>query len=241
MKRILLILLLVLFGAFTALSQNADKHCAALLDVFSDPETIYKGEEGFYTARTDLNLIKRTVRYDWTVKGGKILEGQNTASIKILRESNSLAVALKVRVEPDDCVMEIAVGHEIDVFDDPRVVDEYGDLSPPEEKESLDKFFGELTKNPNDQGYIFVADDKSMKRRLRFLLEYIDAKKIDRSRVSFLLGADYDLKAGRGYNIKTVLLLVPPGASSPKCNDCLDVRADDAVKLEEIFKLQLKN
>jgi hypothetical protein len=233
MKRIALMLCLILWGALAGLSQTVDKTCAASFELLSDPQFLPDtGEEGVFTAKTDWNLEKRTVSYIWTVTGGKIIEGQNTASIRIFRESDTLTVAVKLRIEPDNCVLEETVGSFIDrVY--PILVNQYGTIPPSEEKANLDAFFEKLKKDPNAQGYIFVTDDKNLKRRLKFLLGYIDLKKIKRSYINFLIG--------RNYEFQTALWLVPAGATYPECKDCLDIRADDTKRLQNIYQLKLKS
>jgi hypothetical protein len=231
MNRDVFILILFLFCHFDVSSQETVDPCTSRIEISSDPQFVDTGEVGVYTAEFAGDMQNRTARYEWSARGGKIIAGQGTSGVKLLRQSDSLNVSVEIRIGPENCVKSGTIGSIVDGFY-PEIINRYGYISPIKERAGLDDFFKRLAAEPNHLGVIFVTDDKGLKPRLRFLIAHIESRKFDRSRIVFLIGRD-DLH-------KTALHLVASGASIPDCRDCIEIKADDTKKLQEIFRLKPK-
>jgi hypothetical protein len=227
-----LILFLVLFCNFSVLSQEPSNSCAAEIEIQSGTGFVVDtGKEGIYIAQLRTSLENRTVTYKWSVNGGKILDGQDTNRIKLLRENDLLYLFVEARISPDGCVIQTTYGHNIDRTT-PILIKEYDYIEPDEEKGFLDGFFSRLMVTPDSRGTIYLRDDKNLKLRLKFLLNYMQQKKIDSRRITFLIGRDRDSK--------TYLYLLTPTSNKPYCRECTEVEASDTKALQEIFRLKLK-
>jgi hypothetical protein len=232
MRHNVLILFLILFCNFNALSQETPNACAAALEIRSSTGFVVDtGKEGFFTAQFRPNLENRAVIYKWSVTGGKILDGQNTSRIKLLRENDLLYLFLEARISPDGCVIRTTYAHNINRTT-PILVKEYDQLEPDKEKTFLAGFFLRLMETPDSQGTIYVRDDKDLKLRLKFLLNFIKEIKFDSRRITFLIGRDRDSK--------TMLYLLTPTRDKPNCRECTEIQASDTKTLQKIFRLELK-
>ncbi len=75
----------------------------------------------------------------------------------------------------------------------------------------LDAFFADLSNNPNSQGYIILyGSDRDMNTREKLVINHINFRNFDRSRITIVRGGMHD--SGGVY---TKLYRVPPGADNP--------------------------
>lgn len=223
MKQVIFTGFLIYAFCFAVLAQNNEKDCPSI-QLLSN---FYSDKIEVYTAEISKEIEKYDVKYKWSVKGGKIINGENTRSIIFLREANEYSINLDIEGLPKNCSDSI---YESGVHDSPNsiLVDEFEKLPQSEEKARMDKFFSELQNNPLSNGLIVIANDQNVVNELELLNSYIQERKFDKARISFLITND----------IKelTRMLIIPKGAENPFFKDSLIIKAEDFDQLKNLFR-----
>ncbi len=195
-------------------------------------EVTQPGESVLYNAKIGKEAVKYNIEYIWTVKNGKIIEGQGTNSLRILpdvrgSEINS-TVTLEIKGLLKQCTNTISESLVIFIYRISFQVGEYGKVQSGEEKSRIDNFFIELQNDPTAEGIIKVQDDKDLMRHLTFLSFYTRLRNYDKTRISFFIASTNEQQ--------TQLWIIPAGAEMLKCDDCLIIKMEDFEKLRNLFK-----
>jgi hypothetical protein len=122
-----------------------------------------------------------TYTFKWTVSAGTIMSGQDTSSITVDTTGlvgGAMTATVDVGGLPEPCVRSASCSLQLAylcIF--PRKVDEYGNLSPSDERARLDNFAVELKNDPESVGYIVsyagrraVANEARAERARSYLI-----------------------------------------------------------------------
>jgi hypothetical protein len=214
MKNILTALTLILAFAFIVSAQvNPDSSCPTV-DVRGGGVP-RPNETSYFTVDVDKKGKELKIEYVWTVRGGKIIEGQGTQTIavKVLEEHN-LSAEIEIKGFPEGCpntaseMMEWLAGPEAVKIGD------FSNFNTPAEKALLEKLKNELPRCGTSQIYVIdkssenISEEKMRQRarkisRLLTTRLNIEAQRITITRWNF---------SARDY---TEIWLVPPGANIP--------------------------
>ncbi len=186
------------------------------------PTLDVSGPAGVSTAGDNLTFTANvsggtgeTPTYNWTVSNGTITEGQGTPVIRVATTSEMAGMTVTATVEIggicEDCTdrTKSATAQLADIIE-PRRVDEFGVLKDDDVKARIDNLYIELNNSPSAQGYIInYGTDREIARREKQIRDAIAFRNYDASRITFVRGAN------EGSGIRTVLWLVPAGATPP--------------------------
>jgi hypothetical protein len=154
--------------------------------------------------------------YNWTVSAGNIESGQGTPSI-IVRVPTEGTTNITATVElggfDPACTCQRTYSETAGVSPPPSIVevDQFGPASNDDVKARVDNFYIQLNNNPNAQGYIInYGTPAEIRRRRAQIMNAINFRKYDASRVTFVDGPD------NGTGVNTKFFIVPPGANPPQ-------------------------
>jgi len=123
----------------------------------TDQTRIYKA----YVQNGDASV---TPKFNWTVWGGKITNGQGTAEISVEADGDkSITVTVEVTGYAANCQKNASYTSIVHRLPS-RKFDEYRDLKFNEEKLRLDQFAIQLHNEPGSKGYIIVYDAKDVRK-----------------------------------------------------------------------------
>lgn len=158
-KFIAIVALLFALPKETYVAARAPDRCPQVT-VNCPPEGVPTGVPITFTADISGGDAAVTYTYRWTVSAGTITDGQGTSSITV--DTTGIGVQpVEAEVEiggfpgPCDnkasCAAQLALGCGL-----PRKIDEYGDLSPGDERARLDNFAVEVKADPNTTAYVIA-------------------------------------------------------------------------------------
>jgi len=237
MKQIIFTAILIFAFCFAAYAQTNENSCP-IIDVISPAGVVEPTEPVSFIAEVGKETEKFNIEYIWTVKGGKILEGQGTKSIKALMDEcgDTLTATLEIKGLPQTCPFTAsetyAISHNCELMRS-IPIDGYGKLTVAEEETKMDNFITKLQKEITAEGVIELPNDKNLIRHLKWLNNYLITKKADKTRISYAI-SDSDKR-------ETWLWLVSPVDKLPNCYNCLIIKAEDSKELNKIFKSKSKN
>lgn len=220
---------------FAAFAQANENFCPKITIVLSD-EFLVPGKIATFTAKVDKEAGESDVKYVWTVSRGEILKGQGSSQIELLTaeqdQGTNVTVSLTLSGLSKDCAA--TVSEVVSVIDIPEghPVDEFGKITSGEKKARMDNYFIGLQNDPTAEGIIMLQNDNDLMPLLKFLSNYIKFRNFDKTRITFAI-TDKNKQ-------QTQLWVVPAGAEDPKCEDCLNIKAEDFDKLEKLFQLKPK-
>ena len=116
MKQIIFTAILILAFCFAAFAQTNENLCPNLTITSLD----YPNNLQIFTVEAGKEIEKYSVKYKWTVKGGKTIAGKDTKTVVFSREGDEYSVAVEVEGLPKDCE-RIAV--DSGVFDPPQATE----------------------------------------------------------------------------------------------------------------------
>jgi len=183
-----------------------------------------------FSAGFDRQIENNNFKYKWIIKGGKILAGEETKTVAVLREyPGEGTVSVDIDGLAKNCNSRISKEFFIPYFDPPTSmqVDEYDKTTESEEKERIDSFFVALDNDPTAQGIIKIRLHEKLTLRLKFLSDYMNRKGYSK-RISFFV-SDQQARLNEFW-------IVPNGADSPDCKDCITIKAEDFEKLVKLFQ-----
>jgi hypothetical protein len=193
--------------------------CVSSKYCFEDP---YEFRADVSGASSDLKLS-----FEWTVVGGRIINGQGTPQITVVGDRtrrmvshegrwveemvlDPITAVVKLTGGPAECAMKLTAS--ISFLNERNVppisiVDEFGRLSFQPVKPRLDNFAMLLRNHPLATGYIVSEGEWPLEKRAMVYL--VETKQIDAARLHYV-----QRNKTKDLNIK--LFLVPPGATPPK-------------------------
>ncbi|MFN2513153.1 MAG: hypothetical protein ABR568_17235 [Pyrinomonadaceae bacterium] len=98
-----------------------------------------------------------TPNYNWTVSGGRIIEGQGTASIRVDTTGlagQTLRATLSMSGYPLDCSATCSISFPVPLTC--KKFDEFGQLARNDEKARLDNYAIEMQNDPSSTAYVVV-------------------------------------------------------------------------------------
>ena len=180
MKRLIFTTILISFICFAAFGQ-ASKNVCPEITVSIRNEMAGANEIVFVFAEIGAEVYQYDVTYQWTTANSKILAGQGTKAISVLRNSGDTeTVTLEVIGLPKECINSNS--ESIPAIDPPEAVliDEFEEIKQGDKKARLDVFLNELQNNPQDKGLIVVSQNKGTMSQLKFYDYYLTAKNLIR-------------------------------------------------------------
>jgi hypothetical protein len=196
------------FGQYVDVSYDLTVECSEMV--------VVPGGTTHFTAKFAGAGKIKIEAYNWTVSAGEIVSGQGTPSIEVAvprAEIGSLTATVdlmpKEAVFPGQKLNESCTVSLMQM-PKPELVDSSGPKYNCErDLYQFDSLNTRLNNDPNYQAYIVVYSDTvaGVKRRRETVTRYINSRKIDNTRLTFLEGAADEAK--------TEIWLVPPGADPP--------------------------
>lgn len=121
------------------------------------PERVDAGQPVTFTSTLTGDLSTVTPVYNWTVTGGRIIEGQGTSSIRVATEGlegQTLTARLEVGGYELECAASCPI--QVPIAQTCRRFDEFSNISRNNEKARLDNFAIELQNDPTATGYVII-------------------------------------------------------------------------------------
>lgn len=205
-------LFLSVFVHHATLAQASDTHACPVISI-TGPESSTDNRQK-YRVNIEGGDQSVTPAFKWTSSAGKITDGQGTRAMLLdTQGANYMTVTVEVGGYLASC-KTIASSSWIVERVASRKVDEYGNLSFPDERARLDQFAEELQNEPTAQGYILVyagrhsprVEPKRAGERARNYL--VRERGITASRIVAVDG-------GRKQERMVELFIVPAGAAPP--------------------------
>jgi hypothetical protein len=223
MKQIISTAILVSAFCFAAFAQANENLCPNLTITSLD----YPNNLQIFTVEAGKEIEKYSVKYKWTVKGGKTIAGKDTKTIVFLREGNEYSVVTEVEGLPKDCER---IAAENGVFDPPHATEihEFGEIPTGELRARLDNFLSTLQNDPTTEGLVIISSPQNPVNKLRLYDNHFKFRNFDQTRISFMLINESPQK--------TRLFIIPAGASRPTFENSLIIKAEEFDKLYNLFR-----
>ena len=195
MKNLCAALILIFdFCAVSFAQTNQSVPCPEI-SVTRPATVISPGEPITFTANiTSDNSLK----YEWTITAGTIVEGQNSSAIKVATtpEMTNSDVTATVKIEglPDTCVKTAFETASIVGCQLPITWDDYGKIPFKEERERLAAVAANLVNQPETSAlFIIHFPEKENPQAIKKYIEKISnvltqVHKVPKERISFLIG-----------------------------------------------------
>jgi hypothetical protein len=234
MKQTIFTAILFIAFCFTAFAQTNENSCPTITISYSE---IFTSDYQILIFSADFNtqVENSDIKYIWTINGGKILAGEETKTVAILRKYNYMGNAeLEIKGLPENCNKSFSQKFPMVIIDPVYAMkfDEYEKVTQDEEKERIYAFFVGLLNDPNAEGIIKLQRNEKLKSRIKFFNNYITLKGLN-NRISFMISEQQE-------NLNE-FWIVPSGADLPDCKDCITIKAEDFDKLEKIFQPKSKS
>ena len=150
LKQIIFTTILLLSFCFAAFAQVEGKvpQCPTI-NVIGLAEIIEPSKPITFTSKFSENFENTDIEYNWTVEGGKIIEGQGTKSIKALMDEcgRTMTATLSVKGLPPACYDSasetFSISHNCQLMKS-ILIDGYEKTTDEEEKIKIDNFLLKL-------------------------------------------------------------------------------------------------
>ena len=213
-----LILLFAFFGAGVAQAETK-LECPAV-SIVSPSGIVAPGEIAIFIAAVDSKGLTISPQFRWSVRGGRILDGQETATIRLRRGDTDRTTAdVVVGGLPVGCTNLFSETYSCACHDPgPVKLDQFSVHNKGEVDGRLKEISRILEENPNDQGYLFfsypdkVTSKEMAAKESRFTSRILQAKNIDVLRLT-------KVRMRGGFELVQIWR-VPPGAENPLCYEC---------------------
>lgn len=216
MKNLFFASILVLIFCYAALAQTSAVLPCPKISLESNTTT--PNEENFivYTVSMSSEANQYNIRYNWTVRFGSIVSGNETSSVKVKVDENSLYINVQITGLPAQCSNTAS---ESFVIDPPYPIqfDEFSISTTRINKASLNSLAAELQNNPGANVYIFEnfrsnVSQKLIKQKIQKTIAYLsETNGINKDRITILY------KRKRENLTKIFIVLV--GATPPHFDD----------------------
>ncbi|MEZ5427822.1 MAG: hypothetical protein R2747_16250 [Pyrinomonadaceae bacterium] len=198
------------------LRNEEKKSPCRVINVAGPTEIVTAGKEQIFTA-TLIGEEKYQFEYNWTVEGGKIIEGQGTTVIKVVQPPElagaNLVAIVTTKSFPAGCDL---IGSETALICDcvdPLQIDEVSGSLADVKKENLDNLAKYLAEDPSARGVLIwefskPVFERNFKPEERRITEYLTKEKnIPKERII--------IKAFRSDNNVVRFWYLSPGAKIP--------------------------
>jgi len=222
MKSIFIFTILVLSFCVGTFAQTNETSPCPTISVMG-PAGIPSSDEAIvFTVSLSKEADKFNPKYNWTISGGEIIEGQGTQVISVSAPKFFTGESLRATVElanlPKECgtvtasetaFMAICYSH--------RQVDEFSMPASRIDKARLENLVVELENNPSANGYIIEkfakkTSEKVVREKIQKITEYlVKERQIEKERIVILTAMSNE-------NL-TQYFIVPPGASPPEIKE----------------------
>jgi hypothetical protein len=217
--------ILVLMFCVVSFAQSNETAPCPSISVTGPPGIPAPDEPVIFTVEIGKEAEKFNTILKWNVNNGETIEGQGTNQIKVLWKDmcgTNLTATVEVIGLPKDCQTTASETAAISCcFTQSIIVDEFTISVNQIDKDRLDNLAQESGKNQDAQIYIIErfeknTSPKSIERKNQKIVDYLKTQGIERDRITLLNAFDEE-------NL-TKFILVPAGASSPTCEDCISVK-----------------
>lgn len=210
MKRVIFTAILI-FTFCIAIFAQVNKNFCSVISITSPPDITLPF---IFEAKVSKEVENFKVKYIWTAKGGSILEGQNTKTVKIIpKQCNNIKAIFTVEGLPENClktVFEVAaisdecfIEDEISSFpthlptkaDEIVKFEEFRNLKAKNEKLRFDNLFRKIKEDHSLKTLIVLKFDNNSSRKkkikkLQSITKHLDVKKVDKIRFNFVIFND---------------------------------------------------
>jgi len=219
MKRSFFLALLLLIGAVPTFAQTDNRFCPKIR-VIGPSGITNPGEKMTFAA--SVSGAMSSLRYEWTVSQGEIVEGQGTAAITVSGVSGSEAgtnveAMVKIGPIPSGCSDSASESAPVAAILPYCSLVEWGKLKPNDERAQYDNVFTELANNPTHKAFILLTVGQrerldSSNSRIKFAVKHAKFRKVDLGRLIFGLVLSDEQR--------TTIWRLPPGGKPP-CEECM--------------------
>lgn len=233
MKHILKLAFFILIFCSSIFSQEQSVNCRKFELTYSEitdsPNTVIKFE---VTPKIELNSDRN--KYIWSVRNGKIINGQGKSEILVLNDSkNRSEIDITVDVQIKDlslrCKSELSSQYYVCRLPPTAIkFDSYETTTQQEEAERLKVLNQTLLNDPLSRAVIILKDNKNLPNNLARLDSILTKEKYAKSQISFNITDDTYLP--------TEIWIVPFGADFDECKNCLNIEAVNIESLKKIFQ-----
>jgi hypothetical protein len=225
MKRLVLICIFLLIAVAWCVAQT-DKPACPKIRVIGPHGISNPGDTITFVA--DVSGNESSIKYEWTVDQGTIVEGQGTPAIFVTSRKGDTNIKATVRIDgiPSFCENSASEMASIARLPEWCAMDSWEILKPNHERDRLDSFFLSLQDNPTNSGLILlVVTDKEKldptNHRIKFFINHAKFRKFDLRRLVFSLES-----SGSSGVRSTAVYRFPPGAEPP-CDNCVLIYGRD--------------
>ncbi|MGI8787462.1 MAG: hypothetical protein ACR2HG_06865 [Pyrinomonadaceae bacterium] len=222
MRSVFISFILVLISCAATLAQTNQFSPCPKIDITESVENFDSDGTVTYTADVSSEIDKYFVEYKWTVKDGKIVEGQGSKIIKV-KQSSPFGITAFLEIEglPKNCSNTASYTLICRLPPEARKTDEFSISASRIAKERLDELIKDLQNDPNALAQIierfsFQTSQKIIEQKNRKIIDYLKTKGIERNQFK-LLNASSDKNL-------TEFFIAPVGASPPTCSECIIVQ-----------------
>lgn len=222
MKRLFFICIFLLIAVAPCVAQTEKPACPKIRVI--GPRGISNPGDTI-TFVADVSGNESSLKYEWTVDQGTIIEGQGTPAIFVTSRKGDTNIKATVRIDgiPSGC--ENSAVEMAGIAQPPPLcsLDSWSILKPNEERARLDSFFIELQNDPTQNGLILLVVVNKEKldptnSRIKFVVKHAKFRKFDVNRLIFSL----ELSDRRS----TTLWRIPPEVEVP-CDNCMIINGRD--------------
>ena len=183
---------------------------------------VQAGKPVAFTGDVSYEAKNYNPKYEWSIAGGRIVDGQGTLSITVVQPNtgDNLTATLAVKGLPEDCPNTSSATAPVCDCVAPTEVAEFSRDSVEIDLLQMQDVKKNAGENPNSQLYVMEVfkegtPQDEIDARIQRLENYLtQAMSIDKDRLKIVKGlANQNL---------TRIFLVPPGAEEPICDECTD-------------------
>lgn len=219
MKSFLFILILIFAFCVAAFAQTDKIPLCPSISV-TGPAGVPKPDEPIvFTEILSKEADKFNLQYNWTVVGGKIIEGQGSLSVKAIHKEAGRNLTLTVEVNglPEECARTASETSSAPCLPPTlQLLDEFSISESRIDKARVDSFLVNLQNDPSAAGYIIESftkgtSRKTIQQKSQRIFGYLKLRAIEKDQI-VLLNCFSNKTLTRFYS-------VPAGATRPTCDD----------------------
>ena len=219
--RLCLLTLLILIGFGGSARGQEPAECPSL-KVIGPSGITMPGDN--VTFVVDTNADTKVLKFYWTVSDGVIEEGQGTTAIKVATSRDNAGKTIEATVDVQGfekgCSSRAWENAPIENFPEFHAADQFGDLEPDDLRARMDAFLYELTKYPEQNGWVIlsITEDQELSEtnpRFQLIVDHARFREFPLDRIRFLFEFN-NVNVTRLYRLP--LDLIHP------CDDCIEVQ-----------------
>lgn len=165
----------------------------------SCPDRVELGKPVTFTSSLTGGSGNLAPLFNWTISGGRIIEGQGTGSIKVDTTGlagQTLRATLSMGGYPLDCSASCAISFPAPLKS--RKFDEFGEIARNDEKARLDNFAIDLQNDPTSTAYVIIYPGRGYRsgqlqaQRSQIVDYLVNSRGLDAGRIITIVGPARD-------------------------------------------------